>query len=168
MGRKQRDLTGMRFGRLTALRRLEEKSGSCYLWLCRCDCGKEIKVPSNALKSGNTQSCGCAQHRSKPLPLNYIDGTCVEILERSGLRKDNTSGVTGVVRTRRGWRAQITFKKKNYYLGTYKSLERAAYVRKQAELNLHGAFLDWYHDEFTAKKIPARVSDVTAERVASV
>lgn len=31
------------------------------LWLCRCDCGKEVVVPSNKLKS--RKSCGCKANR---------------------------------------------------------------------------------------------------------
>ncbi|MBQ6539782.1 MAG: transcriptional regulator [Oscillospiraceae bacterium] len=60
-GQRAKDLTGMRFGRLTALERLEEKSGSCYLWRCRCDCGNEVSATSNNLLKGNTTSCGCAK-----------------------------------------------------------------------------------------------------------
>jgi hypothetical protein len=58
------DITGMLFGRLTAIRmtvratwkpqRQREK------WLCRCDCdGKEVEVSKENLMSGNTKSCGC-------------------------------------------------------------------------------------------------------------
>ncbi len=54
-----KDITGQRFGKLTALERLEEKSGTSYLWLCRCDCGNEIKVPVSRLTSGHVKSCGC-------------------------------------------------------------------------------------------------------------
>ena len=55
------DLTGQRFGSLTAVCRLNEKKGkeTSYLWLCRCDCGKEIKASVNALMRGNVTSCGC-------------------------------------------------------------------------------------------------------------
>ena len=52
------DLTGQRFGRLTVL----ERSGSIgrmAAWKCRCDCGKECVVGSNALRTGHTKSCGC-------------------------------------------------------------------------------------------------------------
>lgn len=30
-----------------------------WTWLCRCECGKELLVRSEYLKSGHTQSCGC-------------------------------------------------------------------------------------------------------------
>jgi hypothetical protein len=59
-----KDLTGQRFGRLTAIRRLDRKKGSCYLWLCRCDCGQEIVVRGQLLRKGSTRSCGCYRKMS--------------------------------------------------------------------------------------------------------
>ena len=52
------DLTGQRFGRLTVIRRVEN-IGIKTAWLCKCDCGNEITVISNSLRTGNTKSCGC-------------------------------------------------------------------------------------------------------------
>lgn len=54
------DLTGQRFGRLVVKHCTGEKSpwGS-YLWLCLCDCGREVSVRSGNLQNGHTQSCGC-------------------------------------------------------------------------------------------------------------
>ncbi|CAA9335711.1 hypothetical protein AVDCRST_MAG94-2104 [uncultured Leptolyngbya sp.] len=53
-------LWGQKFGRLTVVERLTERSkqGS-VLWLCRCDCGKEKKVSTQSLRSEMTRSCGC-------------------------------------------------------------------------------------------------------------
>lgn len=57
------DLTGQKFGRLTAIERGEDyviSSGRHYpTWRCKCDCGNEVVVRARALKSGGTQSCGC-------------------------------------------------------------------------------------------------------------
>lgn len=50
------DHTGERFGRLIAIKYLE---GGEYL--CKCDCGTEVKVRTYNLTNGNTQSCGCLQ-----------------------------------------------------------------------------------------------------------
>ena len=59
MGRKAKDLTGRRYGRLTVIeRRGSDKRGNA-LWLCRCDCGNEIIVRGDSLRSENTMSCGC-------------------------------------------------------------------------------------------------------------
>ncbi len=53
---------GTRFGRLTILEDTgEQGSEKCALWLCLCDCGKQIKVSVHSLKKGNTRSCGCLQ-----------------------------------------------------------------------------------------------------------
>lgn len=60
---KLENLTGVRFGRLVAIERAPSKQTPNKtvqtVWKCRCDCGKEIEVRATALKSGNTQSCGC-------------------------------------------------------------------------------------------------------------
>lgn len=53
------NLSGKRFGKLTAVKFLYNNDKGTTMWLCRCDCGNEIEVSYNNLKSGNTQSCGC-------------------------------------------------------------------------------------------------------------
>lgn len=54
------ELTGRVFGRLTALRRAGRSPHGRRLWLCVCRCGEQSLVEASKLKSGNTQSCGCA------------------------------------------------------------------------------------------------------------
>lgn len=57
------DLNGKRFGRLTIIKRVENRilpSGQKRSqWLCKCDCGNYATVLGYMLTSGNTQSCGC-------------------------------------------------------------------------------------------------------------
>jgi ribosomal protein L13 len=53
------DLTGQRFGRLTALRATDERRGGQVVWHCRCDCGREVGVITCSLRGGHTRSCGC-------------------------------------------------------------------------------------------------------------
>ena len=56
----QRDISGERFGKLTALEPSGERSArGGVLWLCRCDCGKEALVELSRLISGSRKSCGC-------------------------------------------------------------------------------------------------------------
>lgn len=59
-GYKVRDLTGQKFGRLTALD-FSHKEGWNYYWKCGCDCGKIVYVHNGSLLSKNrgTKSCGC-------------------------------------------------------------------------------------------------------------
>lgn len=56
---KTLNLTGQRFGRLTALEPLNKRGGSSVIWKCQCDCGNICEVQTNNLNSGNTKSCGC-------------------------------------------------------------------------------------------------------------
>lgn len=54
------DLTGQRFGRLIVLSQTDERaSGRNVKWLCLCNCGNRIVVPSSSLQTANTRSCGC-------------------------------------------------------------------------------------------------------------
>lgn len=57
------DLTGRKFGMLAVKCRGNDrygKSGRRFItWDCVCDCGNEITVDGNNLRSGNTKSCGC-------------------------------------------------------------------------------------------------------------
>jgi len=55
------DLTGQRFGWLTAIRHVGNDSAHRALWECRCGCGALAMVNSNALVQGMTRSCGCRQ-----------------------------------------------------------------------------------------------------------
>lgn len=54
------DLTGQRFGRLTAIERVENK-GKATMWRCMCDCGNVTVVAAGALRSNEVRSCGCLQ-----------------------------------------------------------------------------------------------------------
>ncbi len=54
-----KDVSGQRFGRLTAVSPAERSANGRVRWLCVCDCGTEVVVQSNNLQSGNTRSCGC-------------------------------------------------------------------------------------------------------------
>lgn len=57
-----RDLTGVRFGRLVCIRTAGKyELGREWIWLCRCDCGKETRVRRSGLVHGLTRSCGCLQ-----------------------------------------------------------------------------------------------------------
>ena len=61
------NLTGKRFGKAIAIKRVEDHISSGGLhsvqWLCRCDCGKEFITRACCLKNGSTTSCGCNRGR---------------------------------------------------------------------------------------------------------
>lgn len=53
-----KDLTGMKFTRLTAIEE-HGKIGKVTAWLCKCDCGNFKVVLRNNLLQGSVKSCGC-------------------------------------------------------------------------------------------------------------
>lgn len=60
--RRHLDLTGQRFGLLTAVRVMDDrlpKSGCSLHWLCNCDCGGHRIVDAGKLRSGRATQCGC-------------------------------------------------------------------------------------------------------------
>lgn len=82
-GKCYNDLTGKKFGNLTAIKRtgkLTKDRG--VIWLCNCDCGNDKCVAANSLVSGGTKSCGC-------LFLNYIDSIRNKD-KKKGIRLDET------------------------------------------------------------------------------
>jgi len=72
--KRAKDITGQRFGMLTAIERTGEKRYGCNLWRCKCDCGKETAVVTSALISGNTRSCGCLADQGKRSRYRDISG----------------------------------------------------------------------------------------------
>lgn len=59
MKNRFKDLTNLKFGKLTAIKIVGEDKNNRKLWLCKCDCGNEKIVSSKCLLGGNTKSCGC-------------------------------------------------------------------------------------------------------------
>ena len=69
---KPKDLSNMigkRFGKLTVIERklnhITPSGQKKAMWLCICDCGNEIVVSSQSLKTGHTKSCGCLPTKLK-------------------------------------------------------------------------------------------------------
>lgn len=54
-----KDITNQKFGKLTAIKRLDKKQGTNYIWLCQCDCGNTYETSINNLTQGRVNSCGC-------------------------------------------------------------------------------------------------------------
>lgn len=53
------NLVGKRYGRLVVVEKTDGKSKSRSYWKCKCDCGNDVTVRADGLKSGHAQSCGC-------------------------------------------------------------------------------------------------------------
>ena len=134
---RNNSLAGQRFGNLVAVEATSGRKNGYTIWRCVCDCGNETTVCQSNLKNGHTISCGCQNrlHEARTM----VDGTCVEILrsavEKKTLPSNNSSGVRGVYKSKRTgrWCAQITFKGKTKYLGSFETLQEARKARERGE-----------------------------------
>ena len=82
-----RDLTGLRFGKLTVLGKSGKKArdGNPY-WLCRCECGNTIETTKRRLVTGSTSSCGCGR---KPPLKDWVGKRFGMLTVLSYARKEN-------------------------------------------------------------------------------
>lgn len=162
--RQTKDITGQKFGRLTAIRATENRDNGYVVWECTCDCGnKGSYVNTHNLINGNTASCGCLakelakenapKNLCKYLEENYIEGTRLDFLDSNKINKNNTTGFKGVYLRKKDGKyiSKIYFKNKRYFLGSYETKEEAYSARLLAEKELHGEFLKWYKAKFKNK-----------------
>jgi hypothetical protein len=87
------DLTGQKFGRLTAISQAANVTrrggGSRTAWNCKCNCGNSAVVVSHQLVAGTTQSCGCYQVETR-IQSNTIHGQCSRGCKTTEFNRWNT------------------------------------------------------------------------------
>ena len=139
------DLTGQKFGHLTAISKLPYDGRNNNMWFCKCDCGNTTKVISSALTRGVRTSCGDPIHQEEHTKLAlkslkdkfYIDDVAVGRIDSTKIKrsKRNTTGVTGVwfSKQRNKYIAEIKLDGVKSYLGSFRTLEEAKTARLEAE-----------------------------------
>lgn len=160
-----KDLTGKKFNRLTVLGLGDKNSSGQIQWKCQCDCGNIVFVPTAYLKSGHTKSCGClskekASERLKNKKFieardNYrknnflVEGTSLHLIKPKKLRKNNTTGVTGVCYDKKlkKYRVRIYCQGKSISFGCYSDLKKAKQARKTAEEEFFKPILEKYKNK---------------------
>lgn len=60
-----KDITGQKFGKLTAVKKVGSNKHFQTQWLCRCDCGGQKIALSHLLKSGDVKSCKSCKGNKK-------------------------------------------------------------------------------------------------------
>ncbi len=138
-----KDLTGLRFGRLTVLsldhdEPIQKYGGSKYFWNCVCECGKERIVRGDCLRSGNTKSCGCIQleHIAKLAIARTLYKDPIEAAQRAVY-----ASFTGAAKTRKipcelsfvEWLSIVT--KPCVYTGQIGSVNRQKFKIKDLRIN---------------------------------
>ena len=99
-----KDLTGQKFGRLTAIKPVENNTNSnsqsmMTKWLCRCDCGNECIVQSRNLIQNHTKSCGCynKEQASKRTLINLTGCRFGKLIVLERVENEITSSGNSVV-----------------------------------------------------------------------
>lgn len=62
---------------------LVNKHGKGSIWHCQCECGNEVDIPGDHLRSGNTKSCGCLATLARQLE-NQSRGRIIQIGDTFG------------------------------------------------------------------------------------
>lgn len=127
-----KDLTNTETDNFKVIDKAYSKNQRIY-WNCVCKhCGNHIELQSNQIE--RYSSCGCKHNRSTKERM-------AEISDPKSLRTNkptvkSTTGIRGVYFNKRKKRYQvfINVDKKPKYLGSYVSLEEAAKIRREAEI----------------------------------
>lgn len=145
------DLTGKVFGKLTVIRRTDEKRklgrNSYPLWECRCECGETVYRVSHSLNNEKERMClNClrnANGKAMVQSAGFVGGTQLPKIQNMKLTAANTSGTRGVYwhKRQKKWNVRLKFRGKLLYLGSYSEYEEAVKARKNAEDEIYGAFL---------------------------
>lgn len=86
---KPRDITGQKFGKLTAIcLDVERTVPNKRYWWFDCDCGKRVSIKQGGVTSGNTSSCGCIKLREDLTGKRF---TRLTVIERVGQNKSGDS-----------------------------------------------------------------------------
>lgn len=103
----RRDITGMKFGELTAVRRTTQDR-----WIFLCSCGKSVEFPASRVVYGSQKSCG--HLRESPTGATGVKAWH----SRNGM----------------GYRAYIVCDKTELGLGVYETVREASIARNAAEI----------------------------------
>lgn len=121
IGKKIRDLTGMRFGELTAIEcvgSVGQNPNKTAVWRCLCSCGNFVNVRQNNLVSGHTISCGC---------------------KKTAAHSDATARVAGLKKSEKTGRFETNIRAKKWTLVSpngqiYHIKNLSLFVRENAEI----------------------------------
>jgi len=147
--RKAKKKEGQSINGWKVLEVLPEKRSGCFLCRAICPkCGKETTVKITRLPL--IQHCAdCNRDIGKKAETihstAYADGSSLMSIRtrvKGHINKNSTSGVNGVCKDHHGrWRAYINFRRKQYHLGSYNTIEEAIAARKEAEALIYAPYL---------------------------
>ena len=146
----KKHLEGMRFGKLTVIRRSDKRGSrgarTVPLWECLCDCGETVYKATDTLTNSDISMCeSCAKAyavASMSQKAGYLEGTQLTKIINSKPQSPNGK-VRGVYfeKSTGRWRARLRFKGKLMNFGSYTNQSDAIKARKKAEDEIFGEFI---------------------------
>lgn len=86
-GKNRIDITGRKFGRLTALYvSVPGDKNHSEMWVCKCECGAEQEFLKSNLLSGHTTSCGCKMSKFEELVGNMLSANGIKFVKNKTFR----------------------------------------------------------------------------------
>lgn len=110
------DLVDQRFGRWRVESRGETRvypgGGQVIMWNCVCECGTRRAVSRLALKSGESQSCGCAGEPG--MRAEMVTVSCLDAMELNYVRQKKYPGLVGVKGKSLSYDFEVSFYDKTF------------------------------------------------------
>jgi len=129
------DLTGKVFGKLTVIKRSNEKHKSgnrMYpVWECRCECGNTVYRMSKSLTNQKERMCITCLRNSNAETMTqsagFVGGTQLPKIQDMKLTAANTSGTRGVYwhKKQNKWYVRLKFQGKLLYFGSFSDYDDA-------------------------------------------
>lgn len=144
---RKKDLTNERYKKLLVIGKTGKRSESNLgIWLCECDCGGFIEIPTGEWRTKS--SCGCYAMQlitSEEAGMLHQDGTNIGVLLKRKPPR-SASGVTGVYFRPKSqkWRACLMFQRKKVLDKEFETQEEAVAARQAAEDIYHTPSLEKY------------------------
>ena len=146
-----KDITGERFGTLTAVKPTEKRdSNGCIMWLWRCDCGSEFEYSSSLIYRKNPMCPTCTKkmradycRRARAAKKRNGETGCdlrpLENLFSGVVNASNTSGAKYVyyLPKKNKWRVMVNFERRYLHVGIFDSFDAAVAQRDAAIKQLY-------------------------------
>lgn len=90
---KFKDLTGLKFGKLTVIEQAGHDKYNKILWKCKCDCGNETITHGRDLVNGHCKSCGCilSENKKKRSRFKGLSDTRIYTIWKGMIQRCNNS-----------------------------------------------------------------------------
>lgn len=151
VNRIKKDLTGQKFGKLTALYPTDKRSGHHIVWHCKCDCGNECDVAGAMMTIGHVNSCGCITSIGEANIQNILQENKI-VFEKQKIFPDLISESGGYLRY-------------DFYLPEYNRLIEFDGEQHYEEISFYSSTLEYRQNKDQLKNNYAKMKNIDLVRI---